>query len=70
MFRKSFSEDVPLTDVEKQERLLKTLGTKDENIQLSDSQQYPLKLCLIKYESDINVYNLEKWLFSTMGSPN
>jgi len=31
---------------------------------MSDSQRYPCKLCLIKYELDINVYNFKSWLFS------
>ena len=26
--------------------------------------EYPLKLCLIQCESDIDVYNFKKWLFS------
>ena len=28
-----------------------------------DSQRYPQKLCLIKSELDINVYNFKHWLF-------
>ena len=31
-------------------------------------QRYPSKLCLIKYEKDIHVFDLEKWLYSTVGS--
>ena len=31
---------------------------------MPDSQRYPRKLCLIKYELLIRVYNLENWLFS------
>ena len=30
----------------------------------SDSQQQPRNFCRIKYEEDINVYNIEKILFS------
>ena len=29
-----------------------------------DLQRYPNKLCLLKYELSINVYNSENWLFS------
>ena len=29
-----------------------------------DSHRFPWKPCLIKYKSDINVYNFENWLFS------
>ena len=35
---------------------------------LPDSQGYPLKLCLIKYELDIYVYNIKKKLFSILVS--
>ena len=31
---------------------------------MPDSRRYPLKLCLIKYELDINIYNSEKLSFS------
>ena len=31
---------------------------------MPDSQRYPLKLCMIKYELEINFYNLEELLFS------
>ena len=34
------------------------------NVAMPDSQRYPLKLCMIKYELEINVYNFEKLLFS------
>ena len=34
---------------------------------MPDSQQYTYKLCLIKDELDINVYNFENWLFSIVG---
>ena len=30
---------------------------------MSASQQYPLKLCLTKYELDINVYDLKNYCF-------
>ena len=36
-------------------------------ISISTSQRYPLKLCLIKYDLFINVYNFENWLFSIWG---
>ncbi|XP_023337965.1 uncharacterized protein LOC111708738 [Eurytemora carolleeae] len=39
--RKSFSEDAPLTDVEKQERLLKTLACAVENLLISYAGQPP-----------------------------
>ena len=29
-----------------------------------DSHRFPWKPCLIKYKSDINVFNFENWLFS------
>ena len=35
---------------------------------MPDSQQYRLKLCLITYELDINVYNVENRLFSIVDS--
>ena len=34
------------------------------NVAMPDSQRYPLKLCMIKYELEINFYNLEELLFS------
>ena len=33
------------------------IGTGSVSERMSNSQWYPLKLCLIKYELDINVYN-------------
>ena len=35
---------------------------------IPDSQQYPWKVCPIKYELDILDFNLKNWLFLTMGS--
>ena len=35
---------------------------------IPDSQQYPSKLCLIKYGLDIKVHYLENWLFSIVDS--
>ena len=34
---------------------------------MPDSQRYPKKLCLIKNELDINVYNFENCLFFNCG---
>ena len=36
--------------------------------EMSDSQRCSLKLCLIKSELDINVYNLENYLYSLVVS--
>ena len=36
--------------------------TLHEQMELSDSQRYPEKLCLIKYELDNNFYNLKKMI--------
>ena len=30
---------------------------------MSNSQRYPVKLCLVKYEFDNNAFNFENWLF-------
>ena len=37
-------------------------------IAVPDSQRHPLKRCLIKYDLDINVYNLRKLIFSIVYS--
>ena len=42
------------------------LWTLHAKMALANSQQYPLKFCFIKYDLDINVFNFENWLFSTV----
>ncbi len=39
----------------------------DAKMTMPDSQRYPKKLCLIKNELDINVYNFENCLFFNCG---
>ena len=37
---------------------------------MPDSQRYPKKICLIKYQKDININNFdENWLFLIVVSP-